>query len=450
MYKKSLLMVSNSVSTSVLASCIIAAIPGAAFAASFQILEQSPAHLGKAFAGTASDISDASSVFFNPAGIGQLDSSMITVGGNAIFAKAKFNDTNSNTGGVEGETDEIGYIPNLYWVTPISEKLTFGLGLNAPYGLASKYDDEWVGRYLATHSELEIVNLNAVLAFDINDIFSIGVGVDYQRAQVTLESQVDSTFGISPSASRDSSAKIQGDDDDISADVSIYFTPSEQTSVGLVWREGGEFDLEGDAKFSLNAFCSPGAGFPTGAPPRPTTGTLCAAGLGALQGDAQASVQLPDTLTLSGTHKLGDNWRFHGDIAWTQWSNIQTINVVNSDNNLTINQLALQYDDSMRYAVGFSYESESPWTWRFGVALDESPQTDPALLSPRIPDQDRTWFSGGFNYELSQSASIDFGYTHIRVDEARINNTEAQTGHHVEGSFDASVNIVAVQGNWRF
>ncbi|RYZ89204.1 MAG: transporter, partial [Moraxellaceae bacterium] len=396
------------------------------------------------------DISDASSVFFNPSAIGQLDSSMITLGGNAIFAKAEFTSTNSNTGGVAGKTDETGYVPNLYWVTPVSERLTFGLGVNAPYGLASKYDEDWVGRYLATHSELEIVNINAVLAIELTDNFSLGLGVDYQRAEVTLESQIDSTFGINPGPARDSSAKIQGDDDDISADVSLYFQPSDQTSIGVIWRQGGEFDLEGTAAFSLNAICSPGAGYPTGAPPRPTTGTLCAVGLGALQGNAKASVQLPDTVTLSGSHKLGEHWRFHGDVAWTQWSNIQTIDVVNSSNNLAINQLDLRYEDSMRYAVGFSYESNSPWTWRFGVALDEAPQTDPALLSPRIPDQDRTWFSGGFNYEISQSASIDVGLSHIRVDEASINNTDAQTGHHVEGSFDASVNIVGVQGNWRF
>ena len=425
-------------------------LPGIAFAASFQILEQSPAHLGKAFAGTASDISDASSVFFNPAGISELDASTITVGANAIFTQAEFNDTDSNTGGAEGKTDETGYVPNVYWVTPINERTTFGLGINAPYGLASDYDDDWIGRYLATHSELEVVNVNAVFAYDVTDNFSVGVGLDYQRAEVTLESRIDSTFGINPSPANDSSAKIQGDDDDFTADLSVYFKPTDDTRMGITWRQGGKFDLEGSADFTLNALCSPGAGFATGAPPAPTTGTLCAAGLTALEGDARAKVQLPDTVTLSASHNLDNHWRVHGDIAWTNWSNIQTISIINSDNNQTINQLNLQYEDSMRYALGFSYESESPWTWRAGIAWDESPQTDPTLLSPRIPDQDRTWFSTGFNYELNPNTSMDVGYTYIKVDKAWINNTDTQTGHHVEGSFDADVHIVGVQGNWRF
>lgn len=437
-------------SLKILTATIASILPMVAHSSSFQILEQSPAHLGNAFAGTASDISDASSVFFNPAAIGRLNGTALSIGANAIFTKAEFSNENSNTNGIESKTDEIGYVPNIYWATPLSERLTLGLGLNAPYGLASEYDKAWMGRYLATHSELEVANLGAVLAYKINDIWSIGLGVDYQRAKVTLESQIDSTFGIKPDPATDSHAKIEGDDTDVNGNVSLYFAPGEQTSVGLVWRQGGEFDLEGDATFTLNAACSPGAGFPTGAPPKPTTGTLCAVGLNALKGNATASVHLPDTVTLSGTHQLNEHWWIHSDIAWTQWSNIQTINVVNSSNNLSINKLELNYKDSMRYAVGFTYKADSPWTWRFGVAFDEAPQTNPALVSPRIPDQDRIWFSGGFNYALSTSASIDVGYTYIDVKESKINNTDLQTGHHVEGHFDPSVNIVGVQLNWMY
>jgi long-chain fatty acid transport protein len=428
----------------------IALLPATALAASFQILEQSPAHLGKAFAGTASDVSDASSVFFNPASIVELDAPTFTLAGNAIFTKSTFNDTNSNTNGSAGKTDEIGYVPNIYYVHPVSERLTLGVGINAPYGLASDYGNDWHGRYLATHSELEVVNINTVAAIRLNDTWSLGLGINYQRADVTLESQFDSTLGVAPSPATDSSAKITGDDDSFAADVSLYYVPTDRTRFGLIWRQGAKFDLEGDARFSLHSLCSPNAGFPTGAPPAPTTGTICAASLAAVAGDAQARFQLPDTITLSGSHQLTDYWWIHGDIAWTEWSNIQSIDVINSNNNLTINTLELHYKDTMRYALGFTHKSDCPWTWRFGIAIDEAPQTNPMLVNPRIPDQDRIWFSAGFNYEFSSGTSIDLGYSYIKVDKASINNTNPQTGHHVEGSFDADVNIVGVQANWKF
>lgn len=428
----------------------IALLPAFTFASSFQILEQSPAHLGKAFAGTASDIADASSIFFNAAGIVELDKPTLTLGGNAIFTQAEFNNENSNTNGVPGKTDEIGYVPNIYYVHPLSEHLSVGLGINAPYGLASDYGEDWYGRYLATHSELEVANFNAVVAYAVTDQLSLGLGVNYQRADVTLESQFDSTLGLNPTAATDSGAKIQGDNDDFAADVSLYYAPTAQTSFGLIWRQGGEFDLNGEASFALNPACSPGAGFPTGAPPAPTTGTICAASLNAVAGDAEAHLHLPDTITLSSSHQLRDDWWIHGDIAWTQWSNIQSIDVINSGNGLTINTLELNYANTMRYALGFTHDSDAPLSWRFGIAFDEAPQTDPDLMNPRIPDQDRIWFSAGFNYEFSQSTSIDLGYTYINVDKASINNTHPQTRHHVEGNFDADVNIVGVQANFTF
>lgn len=425
-------------------------LPVTASAASFQILEQSPAHLGKAFSGTASDVLDASSVFFNPAGIIAIDNPTLTLGGNAIFTRAAFNNQNSNTNGVGGKTDEIGYVPNIYYVYPLSERLSLGLGINAPYGLASEYEDNWHGRYLATRSELEVANINAVAAYSFTDNLSLGLGINYQRADVTLESQFDSTLGINPAPATDSSTKITGDDDTFAADLSLYYTPTEKTRFGLIWRQGGEFDLQGEAEFSFHSLCSPGAGFPTGAPPAPTTGTICAASLNTVAGDAKARLHLPDTITLSGSHQLSDGWWIHGDIAWTEWSNIQSVDVINSGNNLTINTLELHYEDTIRYALGVTHNFELPWTWRFGIAVDEAPQTDPAFVNPRIPDQDRIWFSTGFKYELSPNTSLDLAYSYIKVDEASIDNTNPQTGHHVEGSFDADVNIVGVQVNFEF
>ncbi|HSX52620.1 MAG TPA: outer membrane protein transport protein, partial [Cellvibrio sp.] len=221
----------------------IALFPSFTSAASFQILEQSPAHLGKSFAGTASDVIDASSVFFNPASTVELEQPILTLGANAIVTNSKFSNENSNTRGINGETDEVGYVPNAYYVHPASEKLSFGIGINAPYGLASEYEDNWYGRYLATYSQLEIININAISAYRLTDTFSFGVGINYQMADVTLESQFDSTLGVNPAPATDSSAKIQGDDDSFAADLSFFYQPNERTNLGLIWRQGGEFDL---------------------------------------------------------------------------------------------------------------------------------------------------------------------------------------------------------------
>lgn len=433
-----------------LAGALLCCSSSAVMASSFLILEQSPAHLGHAFAGTASNIGDATTVFFNPAGMSQLKHREVSVAGNVIFTEAVFNDRGSDTGGPEGKTDEIALVPNLYAVYPINDQWAFGIGINAPFGLASDYGEEWIGRYLATFSELQVINVNATFAYAVTEQLSVGLGVSYQHADVTLESQVDSTFGIAPAPASDNRAVIDGSDYAFVADVSVYYQPTDTTRLGLVWRQGADFTLEGGADFELSPACSLGSGYSTGVPPAPTTGTMCAMALSNLQGDAHAKVTLPDTLTFSISQQIAERWTLHSDIAWTEWSSIQTIEIINSNNSLNITQLDLEYKDTMRYALGVTYAPGSAWTWRAGVAWDETPQDSPQRVNPRIPDQDRTWISVGFNYAISEDISIDAGFAHLIIDDSHIDQADNANGHLVRGYFDSRVDIIGVQANWRF
>lgn len=429
-------------------------------AASFQILEQSPARLGTAFAGTASIADDASTVFFNPAGMTQLKSRQISAAGHVLLVESEFTDSGSTAAagsplqqplsGKDGKTDKPGFVPNFYYVQPFSERWWFGLGVNAPFGLASDYDTDWIGRYHATESELRVVNINPTFAYAVNDQFSVGFGLSYQRADTTLKNQVDSfsaciagggaaanclAFHGGPgNQASDSNAKVEGDDSDIVADLSVHWQPLPQTRIGLIWRQGADYTLEGDANFSPSSSCA--------------ADPFCSGTLQVLGGNVEANVELPDTITLSASHRLTERWQLHGDIAWTEWSSLQEINVVNTGNGQSVTTLELNYDDTMRYAAGASFSPDKAWTWRFGVAFDEAPQTDKQHVTPRIPDADRVWVSAGFNYAFSPDTSMDVGYAHLFIDDTQIDSVEQ--GNQLVGEFKANVNIVGVQGNWRF
>lgn len=437
-----------------------ALVPGIAAASAFQILEQSPAKLGNAFAGTASSPDDATTIFFNPAGMARLGGPRFTAGGNLILVESAFNDDGSTAGtgtpferplpGKEDETDEAGLVPNLYYVRPLNERWTFGIGVNAPFGLASSYDNDWQGRYHATDSELRVININPTFAYSVSDRLSLGIGISYQRADTTLENEVDSfsacvsggnTAGNCAAAhggpgtrDSDSSAKIEGDDDDFVLDLSIHWQANDRTSVGATFRQGADYTLKGDADFSKSDSCR-------GDP-------FCSGALDTLEGNVKADAGLPDTLTVSVTHVLDDRWRLHGDVAWTGWGALQEIEIVNTDNGQTINTLELDYDDTVRIALGATYHDGGPWTWRGGIAFDEAPQTDRELVTPRIPDQDRTWLAFGLNYRFSADSSLDFGYAHLFVDDVKIESEEQ--GNTLRGEFDAAVDIFGIQGNWRF
>lgn len=461
---------SNRLTRSATAALLAGAlVPGTAAAASFQILEQSPALQGTSFAGTASSAQDASTVFFNPAAMGQLDGAAFMVGGSIIHPKAEFNDDGStnSTGslqpggaplqGTEDTTEETALVPSVYYVRPLNDRWTFGLGVNAPFGLTSSYDKDWLGRYHATDSQLELLNVNPTFSYRVSDVVSLGFGLNYQRVDATLERQVDSysaclAAGGAPATcdaqhggpgnpDSDSSAKIEGDDDDVTVDLSLLVTLSDRTNIGATYRQGGNFSLDGNANFQKDDSCQP-----TG-PTDPAA--FCSGALDNQAGAIEADLEIPDVLTFSASHMLNDRWTLHGDVSWTEWSSIQEIEIDKADGSGNVSTLDLEYDDTMRYAAGATYSDGGPWTWRGGIAFDEAPQTDPEFQTPRVPDEDRTWFSFGFNYALSQDSSIDFGYTYIDVDTVNINNT-TDDGKTLDGTFDASVNILAVSGNWRF
>ncbi len=443
-----------------LALAVLTALPATALASSFQILEQSPSRLGTAFSGTASAAEDATTVFFNPAGMARFDDTRLTLGANLIVVDSAFDNAGSTAGdgtalerplaGTEDETDEVGLVPNLYYVRPLNDRWTFGFGVNAPFGLASEYDDDWQGRYHATESELQTLNINTTFAYAVNDALSLGFGLNYQRADTTLENEVDSfnlcsraggstaqcaaAHGGPGNRSADSSATIEGDDDDVLVDLSLHWQATDRTAFGVAYRQGGDFTLEGDADFDTSTSCA--------------QDPFCSGAVAALDGDIEASAEFPDTITFSASHEYPNGLTAHADIAWTDWSVLQSIPIDNTDSGQTVNTLELEYDDTVRVALGATYAPGGPWTWRGGIAVDKAPQEDAEFVTPRIPDADRTWLSGGGSYAFGNDFTVDFGYTHLFVDDVSIDKVEQ--GNRLRGDFEATVDIFAVQANWRF
>ncbi|HAT3766333.1 TPA: long-chain fatty acid transporter, partial [Morganella morganii] len=65
-----------------------------------------------------------------------------------------------------------------------------------------------------------------------------------------------------------------------------------------------------------------------------------------------------------------------------------------------------------RVALGTTYYHDDNWTFRGGIAFDDSPV--PANnRSISIPDQDRIWFSLGSTYAFNKDASVDVGVAYM-------------------------------------
>ncbi len=174
----------------------LAGLSAPASAAFFQIAENSASGIGNAFAGGAAVAEDASTVWYNPAGMTRLKDAQLVVGGHYIRPSFKASVNSASTalgsiGGGGGNAGESALVPNLYATYPVTSRLALGAGINAPFGLATNYDDTWAGRYYALRSDIKTVNFNLAGAFKFHDTLSAGVGVNRQRLDAELTQAVD-------------------------------------------------------------------------------------------------------------------------------------------------------------------------------------------------------------------------------------------------------------------
>jgi long-chain fatty acid transport protein len=447
------------------AALVIALYTGTANAAGFALIEQSVKGLGNAYADGAAGAEDATTIFYNPAGMTHLKGRQFIAGLHVIDPSIRFSDSGSKinplfggaalTGGDGGDAGVTGVVPNLYYSQELQNGYWAGLGINAPFGLSTVYDPNWIGRYQAVESKIKTLNINPSLAYRFNDQFSFGGGVNLQYLDARLTQAVDftavclGTFG-GPActgqglglATLQSSATTGYSDNTADSwswgyNLGMLYELSPQSRVGLAYRSKIKHKATGEGDFSIPSAVS-GAGGGIG----PAVSAVFA------DASITSYITLPETLSLSGYHQFSDRWAVMGDVTRTRWSRIPEVRIsFNSPKSDAVE--ALHWKDSTRYAVGASYIYSERWTWRTGVAYDQTPIYQTTDRTARLPDNDRRWLSFGASYQGSSGMSIDVGYAHLFIANTPIDRTGA-LGDRLVGSYKYSVDILSAQAVWNF
>jgi long-chain fatty acid transport protein len=184
-----------------------------------------------------------------------------------------------------------------------------------------------------------------------------------------------------------------------------------------------------------------------------TASATNAAGATVSSNSVHADVTLPDSFSISLAQGLSEKWELLADVTFTRWSEIDRIDVINSGNGSTVDILSLDFDDTWRYSVGANYKLNESWKLKGGVAFDESPVKGASTRTVRLPDNDRTWVSVGAQVTMKQVHRLDFGYAHLFLKDADIDNSRAQVGFpvpaaatsRVAGTYEGSVDLFSVQ-----
>lgn len=427
--------------------------------AGYQLFEQSGSGLGNAYAGAAASAADASTLFYNPAGLAWLSGNQVVGALHAIRPTADFTNGGTTTvlgapasGGNGGDAGRVSILPNLYFTTDtLGHGLTLGVGINSPFGLSTKYDPDWVGRYQAIKSELETINLHGAVSYRFNDMIAVAAGLNFLRANAELSNAIDfgalcfarvnpvtcaaGGAGLLPgnqgAIASDGNGVIEGSDWGVGYTLGAVVEPMPGTRIGATFRSKVDLDLTGYGKFT-----TPALG-PFAALAAPFTNT-----------SASAALTLPEVAAFSVFSQLTPNWAVMADITWTNWSRFDVLRV-EYQNLLPDTVVQQNWDDTFRYSAGVTYTLNDAWKFRTGFAYDESPVPD-EFRTPRIPDEDRTWLTFGISHRISSQGTIDVGYLHVFVDDSVLDKVGESDGSRLRGTYDASVDVISLQYTHQF
>jgi len=446
---------------------------GQALGAGFALQEQSGSGLGNAFAGGAASAEDASTIYFNPAGMSRLPGIQGVVAGDLICFSAKFNDGGSQPaalqplGGNGGDAGKCAVVPSFYLAVPINKQWAFGLGVNAPFGLTTQYDSDWLGRFQAIKSDVRTININPALSWKVGDMVTVAAGANWQRIKATLTNDVNYSGALATAAAQAAAgglippsvippllagvsglasfASVSGNDSAWGWNVGILIEPDKATRIGAQYRAKIKYNISGEVDFNNPAL-------PTLPPALAPIAGLLATGVNQVlsNGNITLPIEMPDSANLSVFHSLDDKWDLMGDIQYTGWKSIQELRIVRSTG-AVLSVTPEDFRDTWRGSIGANYHYNNQWMFRGGLAYDQSPIRD-AQRTPRLPDQDRTWLSIGAQYHVSPQLWFDAGYTYIFVRNPSINQNEGSTAANglIDGSYKSDINLVSLQMTYTF
>lgn len=393
------------------------------FAGGFAIREQSAYGQGSSFAGIAAG-GALSSMFWNPATITQFEGLTSESSVSAVIPFAKHSSGGTT---VLNNSGDAALVPASYYSYQFNDSIWLGLGINAPFGLGVSFPKIWAagaGSAYAQDSAVQSVNINPNIAYKVNDWLSVAVGVQAQYLGVKYEN----FLGAVPP-----NLMLKGNGWGFGVTAGVTIKPTDMTTIGLGYRSAINQSITGKVYNNI--------------------------GLGT-NGPIKTTLNLPDTVTLGIRQGINEKFRLLGGIEWSNWSRIGTARINQSSGAPALGPtgaqitLPFQYDDGWMFSFGGEYDVNQQISVRGGIAYEISPVTD-AVRTPRLPDNNRMWYSVGATVKnIFPNLTADIGYSFINVDDTPINvvagNPWYNGATNYVGSVDSNIHIFSASLRYKW
>jgi long-chain fatty acid transport protein len=380
--------------------CFAAAIffPALSHPAGFGIFTQGASPLGQADSVTAHTDSP-SAVFFNPALITKLGGTHVETGTTLLIPKRDFR---SDLTGKKFSTEHEVFFPPTFFLThQFTEKMTAGFGVFSPFGLSTKWDDDWEGRYIATDSEIETIAFNPAIAVKLTPSISVAAGVNLLLLDATLEKKLN----VAPLGLPDINQKFDGDGTGVGFNAGLTVDLGKDVSAGISYRSKIKVDIGGDVSHDSPALADPALSSLF-----PSTG-------------ADTNLTLPPIMTVGVSFRPTEKSVVEAGVRWEGWSTIDVLKFELDEPVAGATSLRLKknWNDTYTFMIGGDYSLSENISIRAGYLYGTNP-VPRNTFDPSIPDANTHFISFGTGLKLGK-IRLDLAYAYQKLIDRDKNNS---------------------------
>jgi len=385
---------------------------------------------GEAFVATADN---PSAIYYNPAGITQLEGNELRGGLYGIYLDSSFTPPSSapNHGHTYNNQDDLAAVPQIFYTytpTNMPIPLSFGLGVYAPFGGKTSWPQDTGFRSVALNGSLTYLTINPVVAFKVLPSLSLGAGLMVNYADMNMEQGL--SFFQNPLTNF---FRFSGNGWSIGYNLGVRWQPHEKVSIGAAFRSSATVTLDGQTKYEQQPFIS------------------------ATNQSAKADFKFPITAIVGISYRPTSKWNLEFDADYTDWSSFGTTTIHQSATSSDVAKdipVILDWQASWMYEFGVTRYFDSGWQASAGFVYNENSVPN-KYYTPLAADMDRYFFSAGTGYKgkhFSCDIAYQFGYgpTHTVTGSQPSSTPAVSTGQTANGNYDFISHAVSVSLGWRF
>lgn len=379
-----------------------------AFGSGFAVFTQGASALGQGNAVTA-HADDPTAIFYNPALINKLDGTQVELGTTLIYPQKEFTDANGDSFTTK---KTINYPSTFYATYKFNDKISAGLGVFSPFGLASEWGTTWPGKNITSKSEMQTFDINPVVSVQITPYLALAAGVDVLLLDATLES-IHATGA---------SVKFTGDGTGIGYNFGALLDLGKDFSLGASYRSQIKVTAKGDS--STNSTLSP----------------LMAA----LNGSGETDLTLPQQITAGVAYKGIDRLTLEAGLRWEGWSSFEELQL--QVNGSPLPATPRNWQDVFAFNVGAKYRLNDTFALLAGYLYGNSPVPDDTF-DPTIPDSDTHVFSVGTDVDYKKF-KVSLAYAYQLFEERTKSNAIGPPASN--GNYESDAHMLALSFVYRF